>query len=107
MQHSDGLPSSSGSPLPERFLSRLLGFADLFTRPTWSNVLVLLAGGAILALFLVHKLPAVSAYLGLSEANRVLALIGFSYVALRMVEVLRAVFEGRYPARADGRRCRW
>jgi DDE superfamily endonuclease len=48
MQHSHRLPGSSGSPLPERFLSRLVGFADLFTRPTWSTVLVLLAG-AILA----------------------------------------------------------
>src|SRR5216684_9160309 len=44
MRHSHLLPSSSGSALPERFLSRLVGFADLFTRPTWSNVLVLLAG---------------------------------------------------------------
>ena len=41
-------PARLGRPLPERFLSRLVGFADLFTRPTWSNVLVLLAG-AILA----------------------------------------------------------
>ena len=48
MQQSHLLPPSSGSPLPERFLSRLAGFTDLFTRPTWSNVLVLLAG-AILA----------------------------------------------------------
>ena len=48
MQHSHLLPGSSGSPLPERLLSRLVGFADLFTRPTWSNALVLLAG-AILA----------------------------------------------------------
>jgi hypothetical protein len=48
MQHSHLLPISSGFPLPERFLSRLAGFTDLFTRPTWSNVLVLLAG-AILA----------------------------------------------------------
>src|ERR1700730_1612320 len=48
MQHSHLLPGSSGFPLPERLLSRLVGFADLFTRPTWSNVLVLLAG-AILA----------------------------------------------------------
>jgi hypothetical protein len=38
------LPGSSGSPLPDRFLSRLADFTDLFTRPTWSNVLVLLAG---------------------------------------------------------------
>ncbi len=48
MQHSHRLPGCSGSPLPERLLSRVVGFADLFTRPTWSNVLVLLAG-AILA----------------------------------------------------------
>src|SRR5258708_2164636 len=44
MQHAHRLPSSSGSPLPQRFLPRLAEFADLFTRPTWSNVLVLLAG---------------------------------------------------------------
>jgi hypothetical protein len=44
MQHSRCLPSSSGSPLPPRFLCYLAGFADLFTRPTWSHVLVLLAG---------------------------------------------------------------
>jgi hypothetical protein len=44
MQHSHGFPNSLGSPLPERFLSRLAGFADLFTRPTWSNVLAPLAG---------------------------------------------------------------
>src|SRR5436853_2804127 len=43
MQHSRLLPISS-DPLPPRFLSRLAGFADQFTRPTWSNVLVLLAG---------------------------------------------------------------
>jgi len=43
MQHAHFLPSCS-DPLPPRFLFRLAGFADLFTRPTWSNVLVLLAG---------------------------------------------------------------
>lgn len=47
MQHSRLLLSSS-DPLPPRFLSRLAGFADLFTRPTWSHVPLLLAG-AILA----------------------------------------------------------
>jgi hypothetical protein len=47
MQHTHRLPSSSG-PLPPRFLARLAGFADLFTRPTWSHVPLLLAG-AILA----------------------------------------------------------
>jgi hypothetical protein len=43
MRHPRLLPTSC-DPLPPRFLSRLVGFADLFTRPTWSNVLVLLAG---------------------------------------------------------------
>src|SRR6202035_43262 len=33
-------PGSSGTPLPERFLSRLMGFADLFTCPTWLILLV-------------------------------------------------------------------
>src|SRR5580692_2869602 len=42
------LPGSSGSPLPERFMARLVEFAQLFTRPTWPHVVVLLAG-AILA----------------------------------------------------------
>jgi len=40
--------SNPVEPLPQCFVSRLEVFADLFTRPTWSNVLVLLAG-AILA----------------------------------------------------------
>lgn len=48
MQHAHLLPGSSGSALPERFLARLAGFVDLFTRPTWRHVPLLLAG-AILA----------------------------------------------------------
>ena len=47
MQHSHLFPGSSGAPLPERLLSRLVGFADLFTCPTWSNVLLLLAGAVL------------------------------------------------------------
>jgi len=43
MQHSHRLAAAS-DPLPPRFVSWLTGFLDLFTRPTWSNVLVLLAG---------------------------------------------------------------
>src|ERR1700685_1243056 len=47
MQDSHFSPGSSGAPLPERFLSRLLGFADLFTCPTWSTALLLLAGAVL------------------------------------------------------------
>ena len=43
MQHPHRLPHAS-DPLPPRFVSLLAGFLDLFTRPTWPNVLVLLAG---------------------------------------------------------------
>jgi hypothetical protein len=43
MQHARRLPHSP-DPLPPRFLSCLAAFADLFTRPTRSNVLMLLAG---------------------------------------------------------------
>jgi hypothetical protein len=47
MKQSPLIPELAGSPLPERLLSRLAGFADLFTRPTWGHV-VLLVAGAIL-----------------------------------------------------------
>src|SRR5580700_2853739 len=43
MKHARRLPSPP-APLPPRFLSCLAGFADLFTRPTWPKVLMLLAG---------------------------------------------------------------
>jgi D-alanyl-lipoteichoic acid acyltransferase DltB (MBOAT superfamily) len=56
------------------------------------------AGGAILFLFVVHKLPALGAELGLRRWNPLLSVIGFSYVALRLVEVGRAVGEGRHRA---------
>jgi hypothetical protein len=66
MQHSRRLPIAS-DPLPPRFISRLAGFADLFTRPTWSNVVVLVAG-----VVLTPGKRTVSAALrimGLSEAS--------------------------------------
>jgi DDE superfamily endonuclease len=43
MERSPRRPSTS-DPLPPRFRRCLAGFADLFTRPTWPNVLMLLAG---------------------------------------------------------------
>ena len=44
--HSHGFPKSLGSPLPERLLLRLADLPDLFTRPTWRNVLLLVAGAS-------------------------------------------------------------
>ena len=49
MQHPDPTPPSCEFPLPERLQSRLADLPKLFTRPTWQNVLLLVAG-AILAL---------------------------------------------------------
>jgi hypothetical protein len=48
MRQSDPAPASCASPLPATLLLRLAGLPHLFTRPTWSNALLLLTG-AILA----------------------------------------------------------
>lgn len=58
---------------------------------------VALAAAAVLFLFLLHKLPQAAAEPGLLRWRQVLALIGFSYVALRLVDVGRDVAEGRQP----------
>lgn len=70
----------------------------LVGHPRYRTVLAALVGASTAALFLLHKLPAVAASLGGDALVRVLAVIGYSYVALRIVEVLRAVFERRHPA---------
>jgi membrane protein involved in D-alanine export len=51
---------------------------------------------AIAGLFFLHKLPFIAARVGFDPVNGVLSIVGFSYIALRMVELLRAVFEGRH-----------
>ena len=48
MKQPDPIPASCKSPLPEHLLSRLASLSQQFTRPTWQNVLLLMAG-AILA----------------------------------------------------------
>lgn len=75
---------------------------------------LIVAGLVILGLFLIRKLPADTLYnaegfaslleaVGLSVApvqplRMLLVAIGFSYVTLRLVEVLRLTHEGRHPA---------
>lgn len=56
-----------------------------------------LAAMTIAALFTVHKLPAVAEQLGATTLSSVLSVLGFSYIALRMIELMRAVFEQRHP----------
>ncbi len=57
-----------------------------------------LLAALVLVLFLIHKRPGDAADVGLGAINPLLAAIGFSYVALRLAEVLRAVCERRHPA---------
>jgi hypothetical protein len=47
MKHPDLPPSSGAAPLPALFLLRLAVFADEFTRPTWTNALLLLTGAVL------------------------------------------------------------
>ncbi len=48
MKQPDPAPASLESPLPDCLMSRLTGLSEMFTRPTWQNVLLLVVG-AILA----------------------------------------------------------
>lgn len=63
-----------------------------------SGPIVLIVGGAaVLGLFVLHKRPGLSSELHLARVNPLLLTVGFSYVALRLVELGRAVSEGRHP----------
>ncbi len=106
------------------FAALNLGFLLLLTRPGQTSSFAyivaglvgcwlfvrLMAGGAVvgrlaaaiggvvvLSLFLLHKLPHEAGGLGLARAESILAVVGFSYVALRLIELGRAVRDGRHP----------
>jgi D-alanyl-lipoteichoic acid acyltransferase DltB (MBOAT superfamily) len=59
---------------------------------------VAVAGAGVLFLFLVHKLPGFSVTSSTTTLNPILATVSFSYVALRIIDVFRAVAAGRHPA---------
>ena len=71
---------------------------QLVARAENRAVFTAFAGFAVGALFFLHKLPEIAAGLAGDGLVRVLAAIGYSYVALRIIEVLRAVFDRRHPA---------
>jgi len=60
------------------------------------NLSTLIASLMILSLFLIHKSSLLDTLTPLSPVKNTLSIIGFSYIALRMIEVLRAVFEKRH-----------
>jgi alginate O-acetyltransferase complex protein AlgI len=55
-----------------------------------------LAACGLGGMFVLHKLPWLADQAGLSPLASTLSVIGFSYIALRMVEVIRAVLEKRH-----------
>ncbi len=69
------------------------GLLQLVTRPATRKFAAGAAGLLAAALFGLHKMPEVSASLSLGMVNPLLAVLGFSYVALRLVEVFRAAYE--------------
>ena len=84
--------------LPAVLAGLLLAWAVLrwAARPGSGPWPVVIGGLGVLGLFLLHKLPHVGARLGASRAESVLAAVGFSYVALRLIDVVRAVRDGRH-----------
>jgi D-alanyl-lipoteichoic acid acyltransferase DltB (MBOAT superfamily) len=63
----------------------------------FGKVMVVLGLGVpTLGLFLVHKFPVLSSRWEATSLHLVLTAVGFSYVALRIVDLLRAVLEGRH-----------
>lgn len=61
------------------------------------NLSTIIASLILLILFLVHKNFFLEQVAPLSPVRTILSITGFSYIALRMVEVIRAVFEKRQP----------
>lgn len=51
---------------------------------------------AVASLFLLNKEPQLGERAALTPLVEVLSIIGYSYIALRLVEILRAVYEGRH-----------
>jgi hypothetical protein len=47
MAQSDPIDLVCADPLPPQLLARLAAFADLFTRPTWANALLLISGALL------------------------------------------------------------
>ncbi len=81
----------AGAVLSVYILLQLVG------RQRFALLLSALIGLCVLGLFVLHKLPVLTERLGLTVLGHVLSFIGFSYAALRIVEVVRAVLEKRHP----------
>ena len=70
----------------------------LIEAQTFKKAVILIVSTEILGLFLIHKMLPVSFKLGLAGINPLLASIGFSYLTLRAIELIRGVYEQRHPS---------
>jgi D-alanyl-lipoteichoic acid acyltransferase DltB (MBOAT superfamily) len=62
------------------------------------GIWVALAMGITLAVFVIHKRPDWFTILDTRQINPLLRLVGYSYIALRLIELYRAMYEQRYDA---------
>jgi D-alanyl-lipoteichoic acid acyltransferase DltB (MBOAT superfamily) len=62
------------------------------------GIWVALAMGITLAIFVIHKRPGWFTVLDTRQINPLLRLVGYSYIALRLIELCRAMYEQRYDA---------
>lgn len=70
-------------------------FLQAVSSLAWRRWAALVLAAATLGLFLLHKLPAIPG--PPHDLQIFLARVGFAYVALRILDLLRAVFEQRHP----------
>ncbi len=64
---------------------------------SWRKPIGLLGLLGIIALFILHKLPELSAQLGTEIVNPLLLAVGYSYLFLRLIDAARVVYEGGRP----------
>jgi len=64
----------------------------------FKKAITLLLAVEILSLFLIHKMLPEGWKFGLTGINPLLASLGFSYLALRAIELIRGVYEQRHPS---------
>jgi D-alanyl-lipoteichoic acid acyltransferase DltB (MBOAT superfamily) len=62
------------------------------------GIWVVIAMGLTLAVFVLHKRPGWFTILRTDEVNPLLKVVGYSYIALRLIELYRAMYEQRYDA---------
>ena len=62
------------------------------------GIWVALAMGITLAVFVIHKRPDWFTILDTRQINPLLRLVGYSYIALHLIELYRAMYEQRYDA---------